>query len=86
VSLPAPAAKWTTSCCGPLENDRLNSALRACVSVQVLEVSDDRRGYRFRHALLQEVCASELLPRNAAHAQVERPVTGYSAADDRTVS
>ncbi len=47
---------------GDLDRAVLNDSLRACVAAQVLEVSHDRRGYRFRHALLQEVCASELLP------------------------
>jgi len=43
-------------------DDELDVALRACVSGHVLVVDHERRGYRFRHALLQEVAAAELLP------------------------
>jgi tetratricopeptide (TPR) repeat protein len=43
-------------------DDELDAALRACVSGHVLVIDDERRGYRFRHALLQEVAAGELLP------------------------
>ena len=47
--------------CG-LDDDALDAALRAGVAGHVLAVDDQRRGYRFRHALLQEVAAGELLP------------------------
>jgi DNA-binding CsgD family transcriptional regulator len=43
-------------------DDELDAALRTCVSGHVLVVDDGQRGYRFRHALLQEVAAAELLP------------------------
>jgi DNA-binding CsgD family transcriptional regulator len=46
--------------CG-LDDEALDDALRACVAGHVLEVDGDR-GYRFRHGLLQEVAAGELLP------------------------
>jgi ATP/maltotriose-dependent transcriptional regulator MalT len=45
-----------------LPDEALDDALRACVVEHVLVVDDDRRGYRFRHGLLQEVAAGELLP------------------------
>ncbi|HEV7751601.1 MAG TPA: AAA family ATPase [Baekduia sp.] len=47
--------------CG-LDDAALEDALRACVAGHVLAVDDRRRGYRFRHGLLQEVAADELLP------------------------
>jgi DNA-binding CsgD family transcriptional regulator len=47
--------------CG-LGDDALDDALRACVTGHVLAVDHERRGYRFRHALLQEVALAELLP------------------------
>ena len=40
----------------------LDEALRACVAGHVLVVDASGRGYRFRHALLQEVAAEELMP------------------------
>jgi DNA-binding CsgD family transcriptional regulator/tetratricopeptide (TPR) repeat protein len=43
-------------------DDELDAALRACMRGHVLVVDDTRRGYRFRHGLLQEVAAAELLP------------------------
>jgi DNA-binding CsgD family transcriptional regulator len=43
-------------------DDELDAALRACMRGHVLVVDDAHRGYRFRHGLLQEVAAAELLP------------------------
>ncbi|HVP04022.1 MAG TPA: AAA family ATPase, partial [Solirubrobacteraceae bacterium] len=45
-----------------LPDDALDLALRECVDAHVLRVDAAGRGYRFRHALLQEVAAEELLP------------------------
>jgi ATP/maltotriose-dependent transcriptional regulator MalT len=45
-----------------MPDDELDEALRACVTGHVLVVDGDGRGYRFRHALLQEVAAGELMP------------------------
>jgi DNA-binding CsgD family transcriptional regulator len=46
-------------------DDVLDAALRACVAGHVLTVDRDRRGYVFRHALLAEVAAEDLLPGEA---------------------
>jgi DNA-binding CsgD family transcriptional regulator/tetratricopeptide (TPR) repeat protein len=40
----------------------LDASLREAVAGHVLAVDGDGRGYRFRHALLQEVALTELLP------------------------
>jgi tetratricopeptide (TPR) repeat protein len=45
-----------------LPQSTLDQAVRACVTGHVLVVDEGGRGYRFRHALLQEVAACELLP------------------------
>ncbi|HEU4976828.1 MAG TPA: AAA family ATPase [Baekduia sp.] len=47
--------------CG-LAGDALDDALRRCVDGHVLAVDPGRDGYRFRHALLQEVALGDLLP------------------------
>jgi ATP/maltotriose-dependent transcriptional regulator MalT len=68
----------------------LDAALRACVSGHVLVVDDEIRGYRFRHALLQEVAGGELLPgerarlhRRIADALEARPTPPASAGARR---
>jgi ATP/maltotriose-dependent transcriptional regulator MalT len=68
----------------------LDDALRACVSGHVLVVDGAGRGYRFRHALLQEVAAEELLPgerarlhRRIADALEAQPAAGGSAGARR---
>jgi class 3 adenylate cyclase/tetratricopeptide (TPR) repeat protein len=55
-----------------LSDDDLFSGLRDAVVNGVLEVSDDGEGYRFRHVLLGEAMASELLPgeRRRLHARI----------------
>jgi DNA-binding CsgD family transcriptional regulator len=40
----------------------LDEGVRACIAGHVLVVDDEAGGYRFRHALLQEVAAADLLP------------------------
>jgi DNA-binding CsgD family transcriptional regulator/tetratricopeptide (TPR) repeat protein len=55
-----------------LDDGELEEALRATVAGHVLQVDEQRRGYRFRHGLLQEVAADELLPGEARrlHARI----------------
>jgi DNA-binding CsgD family transcriptional regulator/tetratricopeptide (TPR) repeat protein len=67
-----------------LSERELEDALRECVAGHVLVVEDD--GYRFRHALLQEVAYGELLPgeRRRLHDRIaellaERPPRGGAA-------
>ena len=45
-----------------LSDAELDDALRQAVAGHVLGIDEDGRGYRFRHALLQEVSDGELLP------------------------
>ncbi|WP_187369105.1 helix-turn-helix transcriptional regulator [Baekduia soli] len=55
-----------------LDDDTLDDALRACLAGHVLEVDPLRDAYRFRHGLLHEVAAAELLPgeRVRLHARI----------------
>src|SRR4051794_30000369 len=100
--LPAPATRVVrvAAACGrhidhdllatasALGDEQLDEALRACVAGHVLEVDEERRGYRFRHALLQEVAVAELLPgeQRRLHAQIAQllearaPRTGMAEA------
>jgi DNA-binding CsgD family transcriptional regulator len=60
----------------------LDEALRACVAGHVLVVDGTGRGYRFRHALLQEVAANELLPGERArlHGRIADALEALPAA------
>jgi predicted ATPase len=59
----------------------LNESLRACVGGHVLVIDPSGRGYRFRHALLQEVAADELMPGERAqlHRRIADALEGQPA-------
>jgi ATP/maltotriose-dependent transcriptional regulator MalT len=61
----------------------LDEALRACVGGHVLVIDGTGRGYRFRHALLQEVAAEELLPGERArlHRRIADALEALPAPD-----
>jgi DNA-binding CsgD family transcriptional regulator len=70
-----------------LPEPALDDGIRGCIAGHVLVVDDEAGGYRFRHALLQEVAAAELLPgeRRRLHHRIagllaERPGGGGTAA------
>jgi DNA-binding CsgD family transcriptional regulator len=62
-----------------LDDRRLDGALRQAVAHQLLVSRPDQDGYEFRHALLQEVVYSGLLPGERArlHAQVAATIAGH---------
>ncbi|WP_084704068.1 helix-turn-helix transcriptional regulator [Phaeacidiphilus oryzae] len=45
-----------------LSEDRLAAALRSAVDANIIRPTDDWAGYRFRHALVREAVADDLLP------------------------
>jgi DNA-binding CsgD family transcriptional regulator/tetratricopeptide (TPR) repeat protein len=74
-----------------LDDRRLDGALRPAVVYQLLMTRPDRDGYEFRHALLQEVVYSGLLPGERArlHAQVAATITthpGWAGGSAATVA
>jgi tetratricopeptide (TPR) repeat protein len=62
-----------------LADRRLDGALRQAVAHQLLVTRPDQDGYEFRHALLQEVVYSGLLPGERArlHAQVAATIAAH---------
>jgi DNA-binding CsgD family transcriptional regulator/tetratricopeptide (TPR) repeat protein len=62
-----------------LDDRRLDGALRPAVVYQLLMTRPDQDGYEFRHALLQEVVYSGLLPGERArlHAQVAAAIAAH---------
>jgi DNA-binding CsgD family transcriptional regulator len=62
-----------------LDDRRLDGALREAVAYQLLVTRPDQDGYEFRHALLQEVIYSDLLPGERArlHARVAATIAAH---------
>jgi DNA-binding CsgD family transcriptional regulator/tetratricopeptide (TPR) repeat protein len=62
-----------------LDDQRLDGALRQAVAHQLLVTRPDQDGYEFRHALLQEVVYSGLLPGERArlHAQAAATIAAH---------
>ncbi|HLR95754.1 MAG TPA: LuxR C-terminal-related transcriptional regulator, partial [Jiangellaceae bacterium] len=68
---------------GELDDARLDTALREAVAAQVLRTTEN--GFRFRHALLQEAIAGEVLPgeRTRLHARYAEAIERRDPAGAR---
>jgi DNA-binding CsgD family transcriptional regulator/tetratricopeptide (TPR) repeat protein len=71
-----------------LPEDTFAAIVRDLVGASLLVVDDTGDGYRFRHALLQEVVYDELLPgeRVRLHVQIAEHLTAHHAGDAATAA